>query len=428
MRLSPEIREVFSNVLNALPLTSRTLAEHATNRGTAVSGSDISKLKGGDPIGDSKWEALLAVLEQESRRAGLFNELTEKLKLLRAARAAPTQRSSTTKQFTRNNGLVFHSLAEREDEVKQALAAIQWNFEVRHNSETLSKILSSDEPVFYIDKDYSNAGQGIQSLRDSLKTCLFSQSQATFLPMDDRWFANLLRWPRAQASKVLCLFPFFLTPRRRFLWGVIPYGQLTHIGLMTSSQHPLRPQDNDEVDFHWLAEAIEAINGFSEPRFFIEPGYVSEEIIVEAALMIQKANTRVSLAKSFRDLQPGFWEKNNSASEVEALLRDVGPSAMVAFDLSLKENIDTCLRAVGKREQYRLLRFRNDISVPVGVGFSLTALPLLLRTSEVYTDKTLYENLQIQAINFLEDRTLCSELRKIGIEISVKEVNNDYKE
>lgn len=416
MRLDLGTRKALRKVLDTLPVTNRIVAEHATTELIPVHGSDISKLKGGEPIGDAKWLALLGVLDAEAERAGVREELKEPLAVLHAAKsAAPGPRETPSSKTTKESLLGRMAVLPDIDEVHRAFNAIRWNVEVRSTETKLADILQSSEPIFYIDKDYSDAGQGLQALRDLLRDCLFSETAASFLPMEDRWFANLLRWPRAQSGKVICLFPFFLTPRRRFLWGVVPYGKLTHIGLLVSSQHPQRPQDGEEVDAAWLAKAIEVISGFSVPEIYIEPGYISEEIIVEAAINIDKANIRVNLTKSFRDLPPGFWESNTPKKDMAAFLKKIGPQSMMAFDLSLGDKISVCLEETGMRDRFCLLKFRNNVDVPVGVGFSLTSFPLLINTTK--SGLTLYESLQTLALEYLVDSKLTSSLEKIGISI-----------
>jgi hypothetical protein len=223
-------------------------------------------------------------------------------------------------------------------------------------------------------------------------------------------------------NRMLCLFPFLLTETRRPFWGVIPYADHVKIGLYFSNpSHVLlknwaaipegeREQMKGKV-YGWFTDLIKNIckkDGASTVgKLFVSEGFLHQEII---QLLLGRYGPT--------DLQAKFEEVVRSVSKHQVTDKDI-PTAMenndvFVFDLAFKDKL------IDKEiPQSQIIEMPHGLTIPVGIGFSLTLLKDL-RAEENW------KGLLKAASALLKQESYQVQLKKVGINVKKTVVNRTY--
>jgi hypothetical protein len=219
---------------------------------------------------------------------------------------------------------------------------------------------------------------------------------------------DALRHPQlAIANPAIYTFPFFLTWQRRHQWGVLPYAVHTRLGVICHPEHPARitltqiqKEYTEELDHarsdqaafwvndpkyaRWLAILLEVAGSgpvnidrtanaaplaeqHTSPTLFSVGSYLHKEILPLLCAVVPTPRTGGIYAQYARELEvselgggflpsdPSAWPKN---------------SAVIA-DLAV-------LPASLEQSGWLVLRLPHCVYVPVGIGYSVAAVPMLL--------------------------------------------------
>lgn len=220
-----------------------------------------------------------------------------------------------------------------------------------------------------------------------------------------------LRWGRAATTPVLYLFPFILTAPRRFGWGVIPYAWQREIGVVLSDDLAKR-WTGSEVDSDRFQDWVQQIASPGTLRIFNVQGYSAEDILCQMVVEWESEEAirlvSDSLAPELESLDhlPEFLDKqfNRSSKFVDLLLLDLAEVPRVQPDLD--------------RFECKLVRLRHGADIPIGIGFSLAALPWVAKDDR-------FEKLRRCAFDALLAQSGTTDmLKEMGIEL-ISEGDND---
>jgi hypothetical protein len=250
---------------------------------------------------------------------------------------------------------------------------------------------------------------------------------------------DALRHPQlAIATPIIYTFPFLLSWQRRHQWGVLPYATHTRLGVFVRSHHPnflqlcnieaaynsallekeTTPLWLNEMEYaKWLPillnaagdEPVRIQRGVGQnireqhlrPTVFSVGAYLHKELLPLACAVLADIRVAESFVKNVEELQ---------VSEYFELLpeNDTTPwpnASAIIVDLAVAEEPDPS-------SGWRLLRLPHSVYTPIGIGFSVLALPLLV--SDVTTRRWWNDRLADAGENLLPAKV---ELSKIGIEL-----------
>jgi hypothetical protein len=218
---------------------------------------------------------------------------------------------------------------------------------------------------------------------------------------------DALRHPQlAIANPAIYTFPFFLTWQRRHQWGVLPYAVHNRLGVICHPDHPQkqiliqiqkdyaddleRAKDertafwvNDPKHARWLPLLVEAAGlapilidrsvgalpltqQHNSGTLFSAGAYLHKEILPLICSILPNQRTGAAYAEFAQELE---------VSEVAGLLPnkvdDFQRTSALIADLAV---IPTKLEKAG----WLVLRLPHCVYVPIGIGYSVAAVPLLL--------------------------------------------------
>src|ERR1700681_750539 len=260
----------------------------------------------------------------------------------------------------------------------------------------------------------------------------------TWIERDDDFDA--IRHPQlAIATPTLYTFPFFLTWQRRHQWGVLPYATHTRLGVAISVNHPRITEIKklkDDFDkgrdaqrlagsayWYWMldprhARWIEllfdaarkggAVADISNPlatayaahtpSVFSVGAYLQKEILPLACATLGDTKSAQYIASSVRQVDV------TELPEVVSSPCMQNPASALIFDLAYHAEV------TGKGLE--VLALPHCVYVPVGIGFSIPALPLLDWDNE--TREWRSELLRAAGTTLIKAK---DELSEIGIEL-----------
>ncbi|SRR6266481_371024 len=184
------------------------------------------------------------------------------------------------------------------------------------------------------------------------------------------------------------VFPFYLFGERLSAWGIVKYGTLDSLAMATneSTLRKIKPRFPElsssltsqgiggyNVDAQNFAGLVRAAKDANAKIYYLGVGHAAVSLLL-----------RVLPPEKYREFRRNVIPLVNKRDDdaIKDLLLDNNHPALVLCDLGdpslwkyLEENADSS----------RLL-VMNGLKVPVGFGFSLAALPELLRTRQTFDD------------------------------------------
>jgi len=283
---------------------------------------------------------------------------------------------------------------------------------------------------------------------------------------------DVLKYPElAIANPCFYTLPFFLTWQRRHLWGVLPYATHSRLGLFIRDDHPkietLRKIQTEheaalkrEAEYglwvqdpslaRWLPILLEAAGNkpsrldrtkdslheqHQTPTIFSVGAYLHQELLPLAFAALGNMEAAANFAERAQLIEPSDLPKllppqaakdsliqagGTDAKASPAVTEKTSPDAPVpasAFkDLWPKESaiiLDLALcDEPQKGSGLALLRLPHSVYVPIGIGYSVLAWPLLARNAEArkWTGRLLAYSAQMLVPSK-------ADLSKIGIEL-----------
>ena len=336
-----------------------------------------------------------------SKFASQYAEFARKLNALEAPeRGVPSPGVS----FALASRGPIHSL-----EAEIASARARWS----HMSmafPSMGKPGSGKEDVFLISVQYTPL-QSVRDMQQVIGTLLRGRFHSAIAD-DPRWIEVLgnnfdaLRHPQlAIANAAFYTFPFFLTWQRRHQWGVLPYGTHDRLGVIVSKNHRnLKDLQRIEEEYiasrlaskasriaHWnidarhslwldmLLEAAEVpvpwptlpskpdiVANHKSATLFTVGAYLYKELLPLSCIARGARHCATSLAQKAIELDPGDLSgmQGTSPSGWHA-------NSAVIVDLAVCSTAPT---------GFKLFRLPHNVYIPVGIGYSVQAVPLLLNT------------------------------------------------
>ena len=222
---------------------------------------------------------------------------------------------------------------------------------------------------------------------------------------------DALRHPElAIANPCIYTFPFFLTWQRRHQWGVLPYAVHNRLGVVCHPEHSqskmlLQIQReyadylnraknertalwvNDPKHARWLPLIMEAAGSISvsidrsvnaaplaqqhtSDTVFSVGAYLHKEILPLICAIIPDPRAGSTFAEFARELEVSDLRSGFIPSKVDEFPRN---SAVIA-DLAV-------LPAQLEKAGWLVFRLPHCVYVPIGIGYSVAAVPLLLEDS-----------------------------------------------
>lgn len=197
----------------------------------------------------------------------------------------------------------------------------------------------------------------------------------------------------------ICPFPFFLSPSREPKWGVLPYCHHVRLGVVVAKDHKmvetLTGLDGKSVPtVNWALDLLKAAKD-NNTHVVAARGYIHFEIMRQLVLDQPNQDNRELFFNILSHFAPhelitsglgeAFGVVFPSDSE-EAYTEDTSKSktadkafagAAVVFELEQRQDIEKKLNTRGS-DWYRIFAVPHGLRVPVGIGFSLRAVPILL--------------------------------------------------
>ncbi len=275
------------------------------------------------------------------------------------------------------------------------------------------------------------------------------------------WVAHLkedfdvLKFPElAIATPCFYTLPFFLTWQRRHLWGVLPYATHSRLGVLVRRDHPEldalrkiegeyeRSRERDMAYGLWVQDPSlarwiplllnaatvkpDAAKQQHVPAVFAVGAYLHQELLPLACAVLGRTEIAALLADSVHRLEPSEVRSMLPPEVSDTLLVEDQPQhklTVTATDKARKGNgawakesaliVDLALlNSPPAASNWTLLRLPHCVYVPIGIGYSVLAWPLLARTPEAR--KWTAQLLAYSAGMLLQSKPVLSE---IGIEV-----------
>lgn len=253
--------------------------------------------------------------------------------------------------------------------------------------------------------------KGLFALTRGLQTSLIGFTLDEVRPKphwDTSW--DLLVKYEFERFPVILLFPFFWTRDLHPNYGVIPYGLQVQIGLLVSRDHPAFQYDiEDHYKYGMELERDWVVNSLLAPeqkewrggKVWACRGYRFGHIASEmAAAVSPEAHRRLVERRGYIEQSQQIEKVSDARSGsmsggTTVLLLDPGEKQHIA-ELCPKEDAGLAYLTV-----------RHGIDVPVGIGFSLAALPMLLRDGNwrtlIRTADAVFANMNVSDLSALAD-------------------------
>jgi len=221
---------------------------------------------------------------------------------------------------------------------------------------------------------------------------------------------DALRNPQlAIANPAIYTFPFFLTWQRRHQWGVLPYAVHNRLGVICHPDHPKR-QDligiekeyaealgqaksertalwvNDPKHARWLPMLLNAAGSkpislsrvpgeplakqHKSPTIFSVGAYLHKEILPLMCAVLPDSQVGSAYAANARELEVSDLSDGLRPDKLE----DWPKNSAIVTDLAV-------LPSVWADSGWSVLRLPHCVYVPIGIGYSVATVPLLLEHS-----------------------------------------------
>lgn len=299
--------------------------------------------------------------------------------------------------------------------------------------------------IILVSREYTNIRQvnDMQKwLRSKIKGHLSNRDRVVLEPT---WIQGLgedfdaLRHPQlAIANPAVYTFPFFLTWQRRHQWGVLPYAVHTRLGVICCNDHPkhsvLREIENaysedldsaraDEDAFwvndpkhaRWLsillessgstpididrsANALPIAEQHTSATIFSVGAYLHKEILPLLCTVVPNVHLGGKYAQYARELEVTDLTAGGLLSDISKWQKN---SAVIADLAVLPANLE--------QQGWAVFRLPHCVYVPIGVGYSVAAVPIFLQ------DRTWTDDLLEEVGEFLTPAT--DDLAQLGIEL-----------
>jgi len=242
----------------------------------------------------------------------------------------------------------------------------------------------------------------------------------------------------AIANSAIYTLPFFLTWQRRHLWGVLPYAIHTRVGVLISKYHPALPKlEEYEKGYQerlardsayglwvhdpslagWISVLMESAgdnpcrltpdsSNFQaqhiSPTVFVVGTYLHQELLPLSCAVLGNSHTASAFALNTVRVEPSEFDKWAVLQSEQGQWPD---ASAIIVDLALCKEPDAS-------SSWRLLRMPHCVYLPIGIGYSVLAWPLLARNVDArrWSARTL-----TLAADMLSESK--AELSLIGIEL-----------
>jgi hypothetical protein len=186
----------------------------------------------------------------------------------------------------------------------------------------------------------------------------------------------------ALSAQSLFLFPFYLSEFRRHLFGVVPYGQHVSVGLCLHESNPLVQSFDIKGDFATAALTVNSPQASAKRLAFLT------ELFTQASTSNLKIQTKDNFlnreilpllkANAQHGLLVSTFSKTrfvDTVSDFEgSLFAEDRRNTVYLYDLaSDAEKFDN------PNGGFVSIPFLHDLAIPVGIGFSIPALPIVAR-------------------------------------------------
>lgn len=279
------------------------------------------------------------------------------------------------------------------------------------NSERLASAVESQD-VFIPEVKYSSdevrralIGQTFQWAHARLFGLNFKQIRT-----EPDAFDAIINLEFALSAKTIFPFPCFQTEFRRDLFGLVPYARHVAIGWLFHQENPLTALFKLDSEFRYhawrmrpedaakrlelLSKLFECVSK-GEIKLFMKDNYLNREV-----LPLLKSNAPHGLLVSAFSDERRFVNIISDDSQWP-------PAGCKPTDCVLLYDLfaDRKLAERSGSSNFLPLRFLHDQDIPVGIGFSLPALPLMAR--EITTDgRTVADVLRQQVQDVIKTDTL----------------------
>jgi hypothetical protein len=330
----------------------------------------------------------------------------------------------------------FHSL---DAELQSAEA--RWT----HLSAAFPSLLSRPkhaQPILLVSTPYTKVScvakmQGVVSTL--IKTRLSNQHQIVEPSLISELGINFdaLRHPElAIANPVFYTFPFLLTWQRRHQWGVLPYATHARLGIIVRNTHPkiielkkyesdydkmLLEANNEKSPYwvsdphylRWLPMLLDAADVKSDPSFK-ETTNLEQPTVLSVGAYLHKELLPLACAVSMDPLVAASY--TDKVRQIDQTLFDGlnlnANEAEITWNESSAIIVDLALLPSSLSSELTLLRLPHCVYVPVGIGFSVFAWPIL--NSDIKAKEWTYNLLRTAGDTLLTEK---KELSGIGIEM-----------
>lgn len=251
------------------------------------------------------------------------------------------------------------------------------------------------------------------------------------------FFDVVLRADMAYLPRIFA-FGFYLTNQRRSHYAIIPYGVHERFGVLMDSglwtkiknENPndsnldetnLNEQSQRGVVKNFFTKLIEFADrenrnesaARKKKKIFSQDGFIHEEVLAE----IVYRNGERTIADKFVNLSKTFQASREELPETISELLSKGN--IVLYDLlyhrSLKDVIGN--KVVG-------FKLPHHLAIPVGIGFTLTALPEMIKSGEW---SKLAESVRLFASDESRTSALKNALSEIGVSLRLKLLEESNK-
>lgn len=332
--------------------TQEALAGRLSSLSSAtIASADLSKLRRGY-LPDSKWQDLLRAFERVLGANGAVSS---------SDAAAVTAHLDELKRDTAAGSIPNLESLLADPSMRSAYYSYLWGRD--QNDVLWDQTEAMDLEVTW--GSYSSIDRGLRSLHDALgaavRAAVDSDPNRGYQLVPSQ-YSELYRWLTAQSAPLICLYPFFLTFTKRSAWGCIRYGWQRRIGvlapefLLNGTPDVITPRNFARLLVDSPTSPIEHLAGYSV-----------EEIVFEMLATFKDAK----LINRFRNTLT-----HNPAEGLAAALERLSSTSIFVFDLEHREAVRKGL----SQSSLSLLAFRelsHEREIPVGIGFSLPALPWL---------------------------------------------------
>jgi hypothetical protein len=308
-------------------------------------------------------------------------------------------------QFTRALEAEFREAiaeARSESEIQSAVASLAEI--VSHQSDVIRRSYRSPE-VLVSAVSYTPLPNSLLDQQNAISAALrhFTGIRTSDIP--DGGFHRVIQEQIARRSRVVCVFPFFLVPSRRRDWGVLPFAWQTSIAVVLPREHPaaiewneqnvatrelmVPPQSNPLASsLEWLERLILHTAELGGTALWVQ-GYAQFEILLESAQRLGDSRIAIALART-----------NSSVDTLAAACERLQQDSLSLRSFCVIDPAQSYIFRQSLDSTHQVIVCRHDLHIPVGIGFSLACLPMLLIDGRW---KKILETARQQYIPFADD-------------------------